>query len=111
LILGRHWQALQSRIYIGWQVIKFLKFSIVLPVILLAGCQQQDRDCESQKQNILLLEQKLATKSQPENVYDVRLAKQQQQLVNVTQELVLVKVERDKLKLELKALRKVNTRN
>ncbi len=96
-------------------MIKFLKFSIVLPVILLAGCQQQDRERESQQQKILLLEQKLAAKSQPnnlsENMYDVRLAKQQQQLVEVTQELVLVKVERDKLKLELKALRKVLTRN
>lgn len=96
-------------------MIKFLKFSIVLPVILLAGCQQQDRDCESQQQKILLLEQKLAAKSQPNNLsesmYDVKLAKQQRQLVDVTHELVLVKVERDKLKLELKALRKVNTRN
>jgi uncharacterized lipoprotein YajG len=96
-------------------VIKFLKLSIVLPVMLLAGCQQQSRDCEIQKQKVLLLEQQLAASSQtsnlPENVYDVRLAKQQQQLVTVTQELVVVKVERDKLKLELRALRKANTRN
>lgn len=92
-------------------MIRFLKLSIVLPVILLAGCQQQNSDGEIQKQKILILEQKLAAIGQSENNYDLRLAKQQQQLVNVTQELVLVKVERDKLKLELKALRKVKTKN
>ena len=92
-------------------MIKFLKLSFVLSAMLLVSCQQQSRDCEIQKQKIQLLEQKLAASSQPENVYDPGLAKQQQQLVKVTQELVLVKVERDKLKLELKALRKVNTRN
>ncbi|MFV1993152.1 MAG: hypothetical protein ACC635_04540 [Acidiferrobacterales bacterium] len=96
-------------------MIKFLKLSIVLPAMLLAGCQQQSRDCEIPRQKILLLEQQLAASSQagnlPKKVYDVRLAKQQQQLVEVTQELVLVKVERDKLKQELKALRKAITRN
>ena len=94
-------------------MIWFQKLAIILSATLLVGCLQQGCDCEEQKQKILLLEQKLAAKSVPnnlsENVYDVRLAKQQQQLVKVTQELVFVKVERDKLKLELNALRKVDS--
>lgn len=90
---------------------RYLKLFIILQAVLLMGCEQTNLLCGKEVQKIAVLEQKLATKSQPQPSPASNNATLMKQLEQVTLDLVKVKVQRDLYKQELSAYRKHTKKN